>query len=106
MAAHTPGPWHVGGPCKEWVNDSRNMNICRVNATVSVTPLGKTVGDGDASRNANAHLIAAAPELLEACKTWAEMWRNNYPDPDDFERTAWQFRQIEEAVAKAEGGNE
>lgn len=65
MSSHTPGPWHVAGDRGEWVMDKDNMTICRVNPAVMLTPSGKTMS-GNKPHPGNAHLIAAAPELLEA----------------------------------------
>ena len=80
---HTPGPWKIGG------------------TRISVyTQDGLTIAtakryDGLAA-NANARLIAAAPELLKACK--AALFElsgiNNGPE----------CKQLAEAIAKAEGG--
>ncbi|MDP9475455.1 MAG: hypothetical protein M3R38_07155 [Actinomycetota bacterium] len=64
----TPGPWHLAGERGEWVNDEHNMNICRVNPTVSVAPNGIARGDGPRSHESNARLIAASPKLLEALR--------------------------------------
>lgn len=63
--AWTKGPWHIAGQGGEFVNDSYEMNICRVNSTVSWAG-GKSISDGPGSHMANARLIAAAPELGEA----------------------------------------
>ena len=52
MAEYTPGPWRVSG--KSTINGPRGWV-----ASVSM-----------ADRAANARLIAAAPELLEALKLW------------------------------------
>lgn len=71
MSKHTPGPWAVqkevialynsaGG----WANDAQRIN--------GRTPYGycvaQVVGSMDAERQANAYLIAAAPELLSTLK--------------------------------------
>lgn len=62
---HTPGPWHVQGFD---AGDHEGRRVCAhvqfsppSTKTVSVTIVQDT-------SKANAHLIAAAPELLEACK--------------------------------------
>lgn len=68
---HTPGPWTAQpwsverGVVKEWVIDSKDWkDLAHVyvqdDDTVDVCELG----DG----NANARLIAAAPDLLDACE--------------------------------------
>ena len=51
---HTPGPWYYTG---EYVNTATGDNICRIQGRI-------TLRDGAA--DANAALIAAAPELLSA----------------------------------------
>lgn len=48
----TPGPWFVGDELKVFTDEGRY--ICR-----------QSVGLPDEKAEANAHLIAAAPELLE-----------------------------------------
>lgn len=93
---HTPGPWHIGmkpgpiiyGPQGEQVADLRAHLL---------------MPDESA---ANARLIAAAPELLEALKTmtdeYASSMRNagvtHYPEALAI------VRQARAVIAKAEGG--
>lgn len=63
---HTPGPWAIRDDDEDWVVSivgSSQIVLARVR-TATVEP-----GDG------NARLIAAAPDLLEACKTFAEWLR-------------------------------
>ena len=56
MSEHTPGRWDVAGS-EVWASGRR------------VASLGGAYGPKDAeTRNANARLIAAAPELLEALR--------------------------------------
>lgn len=70
-AKHTPGPWEIDV-------DTRPVEVCTI---YGVPPQGEdgqrfiyvrgAIGDWDATEEtnlANAHLIAAAPELLEALK--------------------------------------
>lgn len=66
MAAHTPGPWkisgldpHVIGPVRILVMDGTDVPQSRAVARVI---------DRGPEAEANARLIAAAPELLDACK--------------------------------------
>lgn len=60
---HTPGPWHVGdnfsGPTIVYNQKGWCVADCRA-------PHGKFHPDG--AREANARLIAAAPDLLEALR--------------------------------------
>ena len=76
---HTPGPWTIkciggqGFKIKEWNGSAKEDS-------------------------ANAHLIASAPELLEACYA-SRMTLKHYgcKDPN-------VLKTIEQAIAKAEGG--
>lgn len=81
MSKHTPGPWRVGESCRVAdIKAGYNALIARVEI--------ESAGDrGDA----NARLIAAAPDLLEALKHALE-------DGDDWRGLA------ESAIRKAEGG--
>ena len=68
QVTHTPGPWHAFkqvsySSCKGMFEISKS-HPCGYRQTVAVTPLA---GD-EKELNANARLIAAAPELLEQCK--------------------------------------
>lgn len=58
MSKHTPGPWRVSGDSVASV--LTNVVLCQ---TFSPAPYR-----GEAQREANARLIAAAPDLLDACK--------------------------------------
>lgn len=68
VGRHTPGPWAlgkhgviVGGKANEYVNGSAQAQLAMV------TLLNGTERDDPvAERDANAHLISAAPELLTA----------------------------------------
>ena len=54
---HTPGPWSVDIPyCEEGIYIQRNENT---------ELIAQMIGE---NQQANAHLIAAAPKLLEAAK--------------------------------------
>ena len=95
---HTPGPWHTAGRPGNFVNDIHEMNICRVNDTVSWQQ-GKSVSDGAWSGQANARLIAAAPELLVAAEAALTDWHSK---PRNFERREPPYlAQLRVAIAKA-----
>jgi hypothetical protein len=68
-AKHTPGPWSVDGTWPELVAiyDSRAIYLAHAETGygkdwIAENPLGTDVAQ------ANAKLIAASPELLEACE--------------------------------------
>lgn len=65
-AAHTPGPWYL-----DW--DMTRINVHAEGVQIAI--VRRSTKDGtaspiydDAEARANARLIAAAPELLAACK--------------------------------------
>lgn len=79
---HTPGPWAV-----EPGTRILRSNIMHEGQRVAI--IGEsTIIDGDPK--ANARLIAAAPDLLEACKHALTL--------------IWPEKTIEAAIAKAEEG--
>lgn len=93
-AAHTPGPWVVAGPEAA----SGPGYVMTRGGTYIAKPL--------INNEANARLIAAAPELLDALEAalahfgpFAEITINGQRDPDDVRVTAL----IRAAIAKATG---
>jgi hypothetical protein len=67
-AKHTPGPWVVrGADTYRWQIEHGDVKTATVVARVTTPPKGGT----DAS-DANAHLIAAAPDMLEALEDAVE----------------------------------
>ena len=89
MSAHTPGPWGLDGNLIEGPDGER---VACITAYSRRTPKQK----------ANARLIAAAPELLEALRGLL-----NAPDPDEVEDATPRFRAVMKAhaaIAKATGG--
>jgi len=89
---HTPGPWWynehtecIGSPAG-WVA------TLGVRERKSDVPFGKKIDD--------AHLIAAAPDLLVACKmAFAELGDMRYEGSDDYD----VMGVLKAAIAKAEG---
>lgn len=76
MNAHTPGPWEAGRNPK-WDAGRSNGWVVR---PAGEFPHGRWIADcgypGEPEREANARLIAAAPEMLEALKAAAgELFR-------------------------------
>ncbi len=91
--SHTPGPWHVRIESLDGLADSPDVfaSDCRFIASCGCS----------AQANANARLIAAAPDLLAVLKSARE------PIEADLDmHTATQIElltQIDAAIAKAEG---
>lgn len=109
MSGHTPGPWSVGHTSRQnidsrlpemhqtavHVGDESNAGNC-----LAIVYLG---GDGalrydPESVQANAHLIAAAPAMLEALKAW-ERWYSE--DSTEFARDSARIDGLS-AIAAAE----
>jgi hypothetical protein len=77
MSKHTPGPWNVinskkeewyGRPLDYWTVAAKENDLW-ICASPEWDP------EHDEESTANARLIASAPELLEACQTFAEWLR-------------------------------
>jgi hypothetical protein len=100
MSGHTPGPWKVGARSCEWnspaspylhVDGDRGPLVAKVRMRQDMDTLG-----GEECL-ANARLIAAAPDLLAACKmiaSFAVSWEPLTPG---------DIRVVTDAIAKAEG---
>ena len=84
---HTPGPWKarkIDDQC--WAIDSNgDPNIGHESWTDMVIVHGcdDEPDQGSVVSEANARLIAAAPELLEACQTFAEWLRRESADTSE-----------------------
>jgi len=101
LGKHTPGPWRL---------DRDNWNV------YSSGMVAQTYGHHhNGEKQANAHLIAAAPELLELAKDYASLF-DTYQmqgmtpdqlkpelDPDVFDDVMGRCAQIALVIAKAEG---
>ncbi len=101
MSKHTPGPWHTGTlPDNERSIFADEGRMRLENGATTLYPIAWTV-DYDGEAAANARLIAAAPDLLAACRaTLAHM----YDDEIDAPTAAQLTEQLTRAIAKAEGG--
>ena len=109
---HTPGPWAVR---PHWSDDSklevfptRPDQDCTVGAWAEIAEVSEG-GDGETAE-ANARLIAAAPDLLEACKRAEEFIRNGIelgfirmPNAGTLDPAHDTPGIIDAALAKAEG---
>jgi hypothetical protein len=102
MSGYTPGPWHV---CPENQADHQWVIAQADGSSVAdCSPVGPWVSDVTA--DANARLIAAAPDVLEAlmvAREWmrGDKWRNSTVE----KHASWEavMRGIDAAIAKATG---
>lgn len=106
MPEHTPGPWRATQGDLLRVTTAKKkvpLVICGVHR------LGKYGGPSEGDPLANAHLIAAAPELLELAKLLArtveyEIRRDEKKGDDEGARLkSMTLHQVREVIAKAEG---
>lgn len=103
MGKHTPGPWRarsyqtddgdVWVDCDSWVNPKTAS--CRGGTVATVLASG--VGGG--SVEANAALIAAAPELLEVLKAFPAV----HTSGAEFKALGAWLERVSAVIAKAEG---
>ena len=97
--AHTPGPWEVAGHSNYIRSRSGGFAV----AHAEELP-GREWYEGEL--NANAHLIAAAPELLAALRAARDLLASLPPDLLELETMAAieTAHEIGAAIDKAEGG--
>ena len=112
-ATHTPGPWYAwyckenetGGGIFQDTNAESQRMICRMAKEKRVIHKDKRKSDDfvhSAEDEANARLIAAAPELLEQCKLFEKCLTHLINSGDsgaDLERD-----KLRKVLAKVEGG--
>lgn len=70
MATHTPGPWKIVGTERTYGGEAIGAEG---GSWIAIT-CDFNRYDRDAEREANARLIAASPELLEAAQGTLEYW--------------------------------
>jgi hypothetical protein len=93
MSKHTPGPWHVS---EEW--DGTSIKAGHFHVTHTIQSCGFHPDEEDkAVTQANARLIAAAPDLLEMLVEAA-----NFIQPYSVGQNL--LERIDAAIAKAKGG--
>lgn len=112
MSAHTPGPWSLR---KAWSEDEFELDVFPINQKCEYPFIPGSIARVDDSRDeaeANARLIAAAPDLLAALKGFltAEMrWEtavqtSDQSDIRDATDCLFDAKEVmRAAIAKAEG---
>ena len=98
MSEHTPGPWEVFNFSKmgrRFVTvRSGNMEVADVTSFV-----GPYSARDEERADANARLIAAAPQLLKACKAFVAAYEKSL----QLEKTDMAVRMARIAIEAAEG---
>ena len=91
MRKHMPGPWKMHKTAKGCAIFLNKLGYVR---------LAELVWFGDEVTEANGHLIAAAPDLLDAIKVLIVAAQDGHPGQDSY----WAaVRAAESALKKAEG---
>jgi len=101
MTEYTPGPWFIEDDVAIMANvDDKDIQLCIMAETRASTdsPMHELCKRVRAQRSANIHLIAAAPDLLEACKAFVIAWEKCL----QLEKTDIALRMAKAAIAKAE----
>jgi hypothetical protein len=99
-ATHTPGPWHIG-QSREWDDGELHEQLAVYSAEgVKTAKVETWLKHCREESEANARLIAAAPELLAALKALLPILDNDSPLARAYEDVG-QLAQA--ALAKAEG---
>jgi len=103
MAKHTEGPWHSWEAGGGWISvspvDKSRKPICRL----GVEDMYDSEWYHSPQDKANARLIAAAPELLEACQAIIAEFQPT-PIPSEIHALS-PYKQVLDAIAKATGGS-
>lgn len=98
---HTPGPWKVE-------THAKNLEVWNQNTHIATMNMHYKYEDQPAIDKANAHLIAAAPELLESLGNVIGILENYTGDmPNCIEADLYgPLKDAYAAIAKATGGAE
>jgi len=91
---HTPGPWKASS---EYLRGRNRHSIIGNGLMICDTWDMEKQGE----ELANAHLIAAAPDLLEACKEFINEWHSN--NANFAREEPKSLKMMRQAISKAEG---
>ena len=102
---HTPGPWTYiyNGTCLDLKGNCGNTLVAEFPTMAKEDGTAYRPSEEDA---ANLALIAAAPELLEACKALKDCLGSIHFPNGDPECVATSLELAQQAIAKAEGRGE
>lgn len=103
MMPHTPGPWHVWGEDDWWESQTDDLVVVADVGDMFVCNMGPPVSplEADTAKSpnlANARLIAAAPEMLEALELACETLR-----AQEWEINIGVVARVEEVLEKVKG---
>lgn len=102
MTAFTPGPWHWSTIDDDQANEDEPYHFIQIEKNSGWRGEDYMSVSGVCSE-ANARLIAAAPDLLEALQEvmgWISNWNPNFEHDDEWPETR---ARVGAAIAKARG---
>jgi hypothetical protein len=106
MSKHTPGPWSMSGPMgKDHLSGREPWFWISAETTLHLQVMACADGYVRGENEANARLISAAPDLLEALRTAIQMlveWQMDYPESVG-DNEAALMKAARAAIAKATG---
>lgn len=109
MSKHTTAPWHVGmrnghNACHVYAYNGKDQYSDAGICSVYGLPMHRKLDELEESESfANARLIAAAPELLEALKNMVESFGGRADAHLTNDKNVQSVNQARAAIAKAEG---
>ena len=99
MSKYTPGPWFMNGPIGTYHLNGREPRFCvYASRTLFLEVVAAPDGYVQGENEANARLIAAAPDLLEALKEIVDA-----ADGAGWGQLDPSFKKARAAIAKATG---
>jgi hypothetical protein len=106
-AQHTPGPWEIAeaGSWKDGKRTSTEYFVRRPGDDVAIASEIIDPANNDEPSEANARLIAAAPDLLAELERSIDVIQALHGDVawDTFHNNAPEMKRIRAAIAKAKG---
>lgn len=105
---HTSGPWELGEKTKDWFKIYGKNKSNPLAEIKPINPKNREKFDFEIEA-ANAMLIAAAPDLLEALQGLFKncaMIHNSWGDGNNQKEADEAIRKAKQAIRKAEGGTD
>ena len=107
MTEHTPGPWKIEPPLSNEIDQNTFITANGSMALVAEILQPLTNEEGDYRGTFDAHLIAAAPDLLAACKlVLAYMEYGSSPREGYGAARQNDMALLRKAIARAEGADD
>lgn len=94
MMGTTPGPWRINARCSTLIEADGDRSVCSTGGYFN----SAEADGGHAENEANARLIAAAPDLYAACAAFVDAYERSL----QLEKTDVALRAARAALAKAE----